>query len=54
MLLSYAKACLSGNIKGDGWRKAELALRRLLADYPKSPLSNEAGKLLEKVAAVQR
>lgn len=51
MLLTLARAHLSGNLRGDGHRKAEVALRRLLADYPQSTYRREAKALLDRVQA---
>ncbi len=50
MLLELARAYLAGNISGDGPRKAELALRRFLADYPTSTYAGEARRLLESIS----
>ena len=51
MLFVTAQAQASANISGDGTKKAELNVRRLLADYPDSTYAAEARALLARVAA---
>jgi outer membrane protein assembly factor BamD (BamD/ComL family) len=51
MLLLLAKARLAGDLSGDGRRKAETALRRLLADYPESTWAREARDMLDRLTA---
>lgn len=54
MLLALAKAYLAGNLSGSGGKKSELALRRLLADFPESTWAPEAERLLERIALSAR
>jgi len=49
MLLELARAHLAGDLSGDGAARAELALRRLLADYPESTWAHHARALLSRV-----
>jgi TolA-binding protein len=51
MLSVTAQAQAGANIKGDGLKRAELNLRRLLADFPESTYADEARGLLARVSA---
>lgn len=54
MLLDYAKARLAADLSGEGAEQAELALRRLLADYPSSTYRYEAKDQLAKITASRK
>jgi len=54
MLLAAAKADIAGDLAGDGALRADLKLRRLLADYPSSTYYAQAKSLLARIAATQK
>jgi hypothetical protein len=54
MLLSLARAYLAGNLSGSGQKKAELVLRRLIADHTQSTWLADARALLAGIETASR